>query len=89
MVSKETIIKELNKSLARKDLQGFVSYTFPKYDFTEFHINYCRILNEFAKGKIKKLIISAPPQHGKSEISTRRLPSFIFGQDPNKKIIVC
>jgi len=89
LVSKETIIKELNKSLARKDLQGFVSYTFPKYDFTEFHINYCRILNEFAKGKIKKLIISAPPQHGKSEISTRRLPSFIFGQDPNKKIVVC
>lgn len=88
-ISRKTIIKELEKSLARQDLQGFVSYTFPKYEFTKFHTNYCRILNEFAKGNIRKLIISASPQHGKSEISTRRLPSYLFGKDPNKKIVVC
>lgn len=87
-ISKETIIKELKKSLARKDLQGFVDYTYSSYQFTDFHVNYCRVLNEFAKGNIKKLIVSAPPQHGKSELSTRRLPAFILGQNPNKRIVV-
>lgn len=88
MVNKEIIIKELNKSLARKDLQGFVSYTFPKYEFTPFHENYIRIVNEFAKGNIKKLIISAPPQHGKSQISTRHLIAFLFGLKPHIKVMI-
>lgn len=44
------------------------------------------MLNRFAKGEIKKLIITVPPQHGKSEGSTRRLPAYMLGEDPNKRI---
>lgn len=30
-----------------------------------------------------------PPQHGKSELATRRLPSFILGKNPDLKIAIC
>lgn len=61
----------------------------PSYKVTRFHRNYMRVLQMFAEGKIQNLVIQASPQHGKSEISSRRLPSFILGQNPDKKIIIC
>jgi predicted phage terminase large subunit-like protein len=87
-INKEQILNEIKKELARRELKYFTKYTFEKYEFTNFHDNYCKILQAFAEGKIKKLIVSAPPQHGKSELSTRRLPSFIFGLNPDKKIVI-
>lgn len=44
---------------------------------------------QFATGKIKKLMLFVPPQHGKSELSTRRLPAFLLGLNPNLKIAIC
>ncbi|MCP4372641.1 MAG: terminase, partial [Deltaproteobacteria bacterium] len=52
------------------------------------HKVYYEILNMFAHKQIKKLIITEPPQHGKSEGSTRRLPSYILGIDPDRKIAI-
>lgn len=61
----------------------------PDWNFDKgFHKVYYTILELFAKGLIKKLIITVPPQHGKSEGSTRLLPAFIFGQRPNANIAV-
>ena len=60
----------------------------PSFKTNKFHEEYYRILNLFAEGKIKKLIITVPPQHGKSEGSTRRLPSYMLGRDPNLKIAI-
>lgn len=53
------------RELARRDLKYFVKYLFPKYQFTLFHENYIKLIDMFAKGKIRKLIVSVPPQHGK------------------------
>ena len=33
-------------------------------------------------------MITMPPQHGKSEGATRRLPAFVLGQDPDKRIAI-
>lgn len=74
------------KETARKELLGFTRYTFNKFQSTWFHNNYYRILDLFAKGKIKKLIISVPPQHGKSQNSSIQLPAFMIGRDPELKI---
>lgn len=87
-IDKEAIKNELRKELASRELRFFTKYTFDKYEFTDFHKSYCQILQAFAEKKIKKLIISAPPQHGKSELSTRRLPAFLFGLNPDVKIVV-
>lgn len=53
-----------------------------------FHEFLCKKLQDFAEGKIKKLMILLPPQHGKSELTTRKLPGFLIGHKPNKQISV-
>lgn len=41
------------------------------------------------RGEIKKLMIFVPPQHGKSELSSRRFPAYCLGRNPKLKIGVC
>jgi len=80
--------KEKAKRLARTNLKDFTSYTTPNFEWESYHKAYYEILDRFAKGKIKKLMVSMPPQHGKSEGSTRRLPSFMFGLNPNTRLAI-
>ena len=59
-----------------------------RYKKSPFHEEYCSIIDRFARGEIKKLMVSVPPQHGKSEIATRRLPAYLFGHNPDLKIVI-
>lgn len=56
--------------------------------FTPFHLTYYKVLDAFAHGRIKKLIITVPPQHGKSEGSTRLLPAYMLGLNPDLQIAI-
>jgi len=82
----EKLIEIERKEAAKENLLSFTKYTFQKFSATWFHDHYYRILDLFAKGKIKKLIISVPPQHGKSQNSSIQLPAFMIGRDPELKI---
>lgn len=73
---------------ARKRLLNFARYMQVDFDADQFHVNYYRVLDLFAQGYIRKLIVQAPPQHGKSQGSSRFLPAFILGRDPDKKICI-
>lgn len=66
----------------------FTIYTMPTFTPADFPRRYYNVLNEFAYGRIKKLMVFMPPQHGKSEGSTRRLPAFILGKNPDTKVAV-
>lgn len=55
---------------------------------TSMHITYYTILEAFARGMVRRLIISMPPQHGKSEGSTRLLPAYILGINPDLRIAI-
>jgi len=85
-VTKEEIHARI--SLARQHLARFTKLTFPAYDLTRSHQLFAGVLNAFAQGKIRKLIISQPPQHGKSELSSRRLPAFLLGKYPDSQIAI-
>jgi predicted phage terminase large subunit-like protein len=67
-------------------LLTFTKATMPSFRPAGFHKHYYSILTKFAFGEIKNLMIFMPPQHGKSEGSTRRLPPFILGLNPDRKI---
>lgn len=73
---------------SRRHLTAFTQATYPKYQRTTIHELYLGVLNAFAHGRIKNLIISMPPQHGKTEISSRRLPAYMLGLDPDRKIAI-
>jgi hypothetical protein len=51
-----------------------------------FHKVICDHLDKVLNGEIKKLMIFVPPQHGKSELSTRSFPTYALGKKPNLKI---
>ena len=74
---------------ARRSLLWFAEYMDPNFQPTPFHKAYYRVLDMFAKKRIKKLIIQAPPQHGKSQGSSRFLPADMLGLYPDLKICIC
>lgn len=78
-------IELATRALARRRILDFTKYTKPDYDASWFHRVYCEKIDRFIKGEIKKMMVFIPPQHGKSEISTRRLPTFMAGVFPDKK----
>jgi predicted phage terminase large subunit-like protein len=79
-------IKENQIRFAGKNMLALVRYTMPKFEDTEFHKNYFKILTMFAMGKIKKLIVSCPPQHGKSNGSSIYTPAMMIGRNPDLKV---
>jgi len=71
---------------AKRKLVNFAQYMKEDFQRTKFHENYYEILDAFARGKIKKLIVSVPPQHGKSEGSSRLLPAYMLGNNPDLRV---
>lgn len=93
MTRKERIeyMKLLQERLVRESrayLLSFTLSTMPTFAPADFHKRYYSVLTDFADQKIKKLMVFMPPQHGKSEGSTRRLPAFILGQNPDKRLAI-
>lgn len=92
-ISGSAILKKLARNprkvmqeAAKKNFLAYSRYMQPDLFVADFQRNYYKVLDLFSQGKIKKLIISAPPQHGKSEGSSRKLPSYMLGKNPNLRI---
>lgn len=83
------LTKELVKDQARNSFQKFTCYTFENYQMEWFHKCICYYLDCLYEGGIKKLMIFVPPQHGKSELSSRRFPAYLLGRNPNLKLALC
>lgn len=66
----------------------FATEIYPFLEIQPFHSVYYRVLDAFAKGVIKRLIITMPPQHGKSVGATTLLPAYMLGLDPNLRIAI-
>lgn len=74
------------RELARRSVLDFTKYTYANYEVNWHHKSYADKLDRFARGEIKNLMVFMPPQHGKSELSSRRLPAYKFGLNPDIKI---
>ncbi len=61
---------------------------FPFLDLQPFHRTYYRVLEAFARKKIRKLMISMPPQHGKSMGATTLLPAYLLGLNPDLRVAI-
>lgn len=75
--------------LARNRFVNFVQFTKPDYETMWFHRHICQKLEELREGKIKKLMVFTPPQHGKSELVSRRYPAYLLGRDPRLQVAGC
>ncbi len=66
----------------------FSQAVMPFIEFEDFHTTYYRILEAFAQGRIKRLIITMPPQHGKSLGATTLLPAYLLGLNPDMRVAI-
>ncbi len=73
--------------LARKMMRHFIPFTFPDYKQDAFHMAVCddidRVVHLGHARPITHLMLNAPPQHGKSEIVSTRLPGFWLAHNPD------
>lgn len=80
----------LSRRRARVSLHDYILYTNHRFKVSAFSETVCAALNKFIRdvkgGKRPVLILQAPPQHGKSEMVSRKLPAFLMGLDPELKI---
>lgn len=80
----------LTRREARRGLHDYIVYTTPKYKTSQFSRTVCAALDQFIldvqAGKRPVLILQAPPQHGKSEIVSRKLPAYLLGRFPDWRI---
>ncbi len=71
---------------AREHLLDFIEYTKADYVVDPFHHTVCAIFEQFLADvladKRPRVILSAPPQHGKSQIVSRSFPTWAQGKHP-------
>ena len=73
---------------ATPSFEEFALEVYPFLDMTPFHRTYYAVLQAYAEGRIRKLIVSMPPQHGKSVGATTLLPAYMLGLDPDMRIAI-
>lgn len=77
---------------ARNNLIDFAIASDPRYQDSWFHEVLANILQsameKVENGTPVRLIIEAPPRHGKSAIATEKFPAWVLGHHPEWPIIV-
>lgn len=89
-----TLEGEIFRRKLRNDYSAYVSYVNPGFCMTKFHRYLCNEIQEFIEmpptGKAMDiLLLSVPPQHGKSFTVTETLPSWYLGKNPEDAVIIC
>lgn len=85
-----TTDKELEQGLARSKYSFYAEYVHEGRWILGKHLELiCNKIEELIYRRIKEniLIISMPPQHGKSQAVTETLPSWYLGKWPHKRVI--
>lgn len=88
-----TLDGELLRRKCRKDYSEYVKLSNPGFCMTHFHKYLCDQIQEFLTVKtgnaLDILLLSVPPQHGKSFTVTETLPSWFLGKHPDESVIIC
>ncbi|MEG1700765.1 MAG: phage terminase large subunit [Alistipes sp.] len=66
----------------------FALTLYPFLELQSFHRAYYRVLESFATGRIRRLMVTMPPQHGKSVGATTLLPAYMLGLDPDLRVAI-
>jgi predicted phage terminase large subunit-like protein len=78
---------ELAVKMARKNLLSYCYLKSPWFHAARHHIELAKLLMKVEAGEITRLILSAPPRHGKTTIIGEHFPAWFMGRNPDKKII--
>ena len=82
-------IARVNDALkaAKEFLLPFTLFTKPDYRPNWHHKELARLLDRVADGQCRRLMVFMPPQHGKSELVSRRFPAFPLGRNRRLRVL--
>jgi predicted phage terminase large subunit-like protein len=83
----EEIKEAAHAALAKQDLLAFCTYIHPGFETPEHLRVLAYYLQEVEAGRIRRLLITMPPRHGKSEMAHGKFPAWCLGRDRNRTII--
>ena len=83
---------------SRRDFLKFVQFTMPDpedpddatrsaFQVARHHAGIANALERVERRKIKRLIVTLPPRHGKSEMVSRRFIPWLLGKHPAENVI--
>lgn len=88
LLSPATAAQELiRRRAARADLIKFTEYTHRHYAAARHHRTIASALEAAERGELDRIIITAPPRSGKSELASRRAPAWALGRDGRRHVI--
>ena len=86
----DAALELLKRRRGRRSLAAYIGYTNRKYKRSTFSDKVCAAIDQFIEdvyaGKRPILVLQAPPQHGKSEIVSRKLPAYLMGRFTDLRI---
>lgn len=95
----ELVLKRLIAVLAAHDeMLAFTKLMMPtpgepddpdytRYEVQRFHAVIAAALEELEAGRYKRLIISLPPRHGKTQLASKMFPAWFVGRNPHLSLI--
>ena len=72
---------------ARSKLGAFIRFLWPLFKIAHHHKLILNILQDLESRRRKRVIISMPPRHGKSLITSEYYPAWYIGRNPDHSII--
>lgn len=75
------------RAACQNDFLTFVKTMWPDFIEGAHHRKIAGLFNDIAEGKKKRLIISLPPRHTKSEFTSYLFPAWYMGKYPDRKAI--
>ena len=81
------LLQEKQKRDAKDDFLTFVQWMFPAYRVNWHHQKIGDALMQIESGEIDRLLIDAPPRHGKSTLASVFFPAWYLGRNPRHEII--
>ena len=83
----ESLQEEIERRRARNSLLDFCCYTKQDYQAAPHLERLAAVLERVERGECKRLIVTMPPRHGKSELISIRFPCWYLGRHPTCRVV--
>jgi hypothetical protein len=82
-----TYKEALEREKCEQNFLPFVKKMWPSFVHGRHHAVMAKAFEDVASGKIKRLAISCPPRHTKSQFGSFLFPAWFLGKFPDKKVM--
>ena len=77
------------RQMGQNKLLAYAQILNEDFDFNDHLRTIADRLQKIESGKLKRLLISCPPRHGKSFLCSQYFPAWYLSRNPKKSIIAC